>query len=70
MYFCIITNCSGERSFSKLKLIKDYRWSTAMTQENLIDRTILSTECGLLRNLIISDIIDDFADEEARKKIF
>lgn len=35
MYMSIMTtNCSGERAFSKLKLIKD-RLSTTMTQENL-----------------------------------
>ena len=67
IYHCILTtNCSGERSFSKLKLIKD-RLSTTMTQENLNDRTVLSTEYDIMRELDFSDLINEFASKKARK---
>lgn len=69
IYFWIILNCSGKRAFSKLKLIKD-RLSASMSEDGLIDRTILNTEYDILRDLNITDIINDLADKKARKKDF
>ena len=53
----IISNCTGERSFSKLKRIKNYM-RTTMAQEKLVDLCILSMEHDKLRILCFNDIID------------
>ena len=65
----MITNCSGERSFSKLKFIKN-RLRTSMTQERLCHLTLMSIESDILDELDLSDIIDDFACRKSRKKNF
>ena len=56
----MVTNCTGERSFSKLKRIKDAQRST-MSQNRLNDLTLMSIVCELLRKLDISAIINDFS---------
>lgn len=62
----MITNCSGERSFSKLKLIKnDHR--TTMTQKRLVNLCIMSSESDILRDIDFTDIVDTFARQKARK---
>lgn len=62
----MITNCSGERSFSKLKLIEN-RLRTSMTQERLVNLTVMSIESDILREIDLSGIIADFASRKARK---
>lgn len=57
---------SGERSFSKLKLIKTYL-RNSMGQDRLNKLAIISIEKEI-RNLI--NVIDDFASKKARKKKF
>ena len=48
MYLCMfVTNCKGERSFSKLKLLKNYLMNT-MGQERLASLALLSIEHELL----------------------
>ena len=64
----MVTNCSGERSFSRLKRIKNEARST-MSQERLSDLSILSIESDKLRTLTFADIIDDFAAKRTRKKL-
>ena len=66
--FCTlpVTVASAERSFSKLKLIKNFLRST-MTQNRLNDLAILSIESELTRKIDFSDIIDAFALKKARK---
>uniref|UniRef100_UPI00358E3B13 uncharacterized protein n=1 Tax=Myxine glutinosa TaxID=7769 RepID=UPI00358E3B13 len=56
----MITNCSGERSFSKLKLIYN-RLHTSMTQCHMTCLVLLSIEYDLLRDIDFSDVIHDFA---------
>ncbi|XP_050524356.1 zinc finger MYM-type protein 1-like [Daktulosphaira vitifoliae] len=61
-----ITTASAERSFSKLKIIKnDLR--TSMTQNRLSDLAIISIERDLCENLDYNDIIEKFAEIKARK---
>ena len=62
----LVSNCSSERSFSKLKLIKN-RLRTSMLEDRLVDLTLLSIECDILLELNFDDIIDDFANQKARK---
>jgi len=46
----MVTNCTGERSFSKLRRIKDAQRST-MSQNRLNNLTLMSIEYELLRKL-------------------
>jgi len=70
LFLCLmVTNCSGERSFSKLKRIKSVPRST-MYQELLSDLSILCVENDKLRLTDFDDITDEFVVRKARRKIF
>ncbi|KAK5648014.1 hypothetical protein RI129_002906 [Pyrocoelia pectoralis] len=64
-----VTVASGERSFSKLKIIKNYLRAT-MGQERLSDLSIISIKKDFSEGINISDIIKDFALKKARKAKF
>ena len=67
IYLCLmVTNCSGERSFSKLKRIKSDLRST-MSQDRLNRLTLMSLEYEVLRDIELSQLIDKFAKVKARK---
>jgi hypothetical protein len=70
MFLCMmVTNAEGERSFSKLNLIKsDLR--TTMGQDRLNSLALLSIECDLARSLDFEKIIDEFASVKVRKVKF
>lgn len=61
-----ITVASAERSFSKLKLLKNYLRST-MSQERLNELATLCIEKKLLDDVNIEAIIEDFASRNVRK---
>ncbi|XP_022178815.1 zinc finger MYM-type protein 1-like [Myzus persicae] len=61
-----ITTASAERSFSKLKIIKNYL-RTTMVQDRLSDLAIISIERDLCENIDYNDIIEKFAEIKARK---
>jgi hypothetical protein len=63
----MVTNCSGERTFSRLRRIKD-EWRSTMSQERLASLSLLCVERDLLHTLTFEDIIDDFAHRKSRKK--
>ena len=63
----MVTNCTGERSFSKLNIIKD-RLRNSMGQERLNNLSIMSIEYELLRNMETTSIINEFAYDKSRKK--
>jgi len=63
-----VTNCTGERSFSKLKRIKNYLRST-IGQDRLASLAILSAEHELFRRVSTRETIEDFARIKARKKL-
>nr|XP_047129532.1 uncharacterized protein LOC101239479 [Hydra vulgaris] len=63
-----VTVASGERSFSKMKLIKTYLRST-MSQDRLSSLGTLSIEKNIAENLDFSTLIKDFCDKKARKII-
>ena len=64
-----VTVASAERSYSKLKLLKNYLRST-MSQERLNDLALLSIEHELLDKLDCKTLISDFASRNARRTIF
>ena len=56
MYLVLmVTNCSAERSFTKLKLIES-RLRTSMTQGRLVNLAIMSIESDILREIDFADI--------------
>lgn len=61
-----VTTASCDRSFSKLKITKNYLRST-MGQSRLTSMSILSIEKNLVNQLSFDDVIDDFAAQKARK---
>ena len=62
----MVANCSGERSFSKLKLIKN-RLRSTMGNERLNFLSILSIEHDILRTTDFSEVISNFASRKSRK---
>ena len=65
----MITNCSGERSFSRLKHIKN-ELRTTMLQGKLSALSIMYIESDKLRQLSFNDLIEEFAHQKVRKKKF
>ena len=61
-----VTVASNERSFSKLKIIKNYLRSS-MGQERLTNLAILSIEHEMTDSLDFEDIISDFANAKCRR---
>lgn len=64
-----VSVASGERSFSKLKLIKTYLRST-ISQDRLNNLAILSIENETSSELDFTQLIDNFASLKARKAMF
>lgn len=64
-----VTVASGERSFSKLKLIKNYLRST-MLQERLKSLAILSIEQDMIQKVNLTEALNKFAAAKARKNFF
>lgn len=62
----MVTNCSGERSFSKLK-ISTNRLQTSMKQDRLTNLMLLSLESDILLDLSFDDLITTFANKKPRK---
>jgi len=61
-----VTTATCERSFSKLKIIKNYLRST-MAQERLSNLTIISIEQELASKMNYTSVIEEFASKKARK---
>ncbi|CAA0359097.1 unnamed protein product [Arabidopsis thaliana] len=64
-----VSVASAERSFSKLKLIKNYLRST-MSQDRLNRLAILSIERAMLEKIDYATVMDDFAEKNASRIIF
>lgn len=64
-----VTVASAERSFSKLKLIKNYLRST-MSQSRLNGLAMLSIERDLIESLDYESLMDEFASRNACRSIF
>ncbi len=61
-----ITVASNERSFSKLKLIRNYLRST-MSNDRLFYLIISSVECDLLDAIDIQKLVNDWTKMKDRK---
>ncbi|CAM1323009.1 Uncharacterised protein r2_g3147 [Pycnogonum litorale] len=69
MYLSLMaTNCSGERSFSQLKRIKDVKRST-MCQQRLGTLALLCIESDLLRKIDLQKLVNAFSIAKARKVV-
>ena len=64
----MITNCSGERSFSTLKLVKNQHRSI-MTQSRLNALSIMNIESDLIEQIDFEEVISDFSAQKSRRKI-
>ena len=70
MYMAVpVTVATAERSFSKLKLIKNFLQSP-MSQERLSGLALLSIENERAKNLDFRKVIQQFASAKARRKNF
>lgn len=65
----MITNCSAERSFSKLKILKNEK-RTKMIQERLDNLSILYIESDMLKTLDVNTILREFNARKSRKAHF
>lgn len=64
-----VTSASAERSFSKLKLIKNYLRST-ISQDRLSSLALLNIERLQTSEIDVDNIINIFANTKARKMNF
>ena len=64
-----VTVASAKRSFSKLKLLKNYLRSS-MSQERLNGLATLCIEKDMLDEIDVDTIIEDFASRNARRSCF
>ena len=64
-----VSNCSGERSFSHLKRVKNALRST-MGHRRVADLALLNIECEIVGELDFHDIIESFSASKARRKDF
>jgi hAT family C-terminal dimerisation region len=63
-----VTLAGAERSYSKLKLIKNYLRSS-MSESRLSGLALLSIEGERTRQLDVDAVIDRFADANVRRKV-
>lgn len=64
-----VSVASGERSFSKLKIIRNYL-RNSMNEDRLNSLAIVSIENEVARSIDYEDTIDQFASLKARKRKF
>ena len=62
----MVSNSTGERSFSKLKLVKKYL-RNSLTQDKLSGSALLSLESSLLKEIYQERIINIFSTNKKRK---
>lgn len=62
-----ITNAEGERSFSRLKLLKN-ELRTTMKQKRLTTLSLLTIESEMVKEIDFGDIVDTFARTKSRKE--
>jgi len=63
------TKCTGERSFSKLKIVKNH-FRSCMLQPTLTSLAVMNIESDIVENIDFSDIVLSFAENKSHKKYF
>ena len=67
IYLCLmVSNCTGERSFSKMALIKNKLRST-MSDKRLSALELLSLESDMLDKIPLEHVIEQFVATKSRK---
>lgn len=70
LYLCLmVSNCTGDWSFSKLKLITNEA-QAKMKEQHLNMVSLMCTETSILQKLNFQDVMRDFANQKARKVKF
>ena len=64
-----VKTASVERSFSKLKIIKDYKRNT-MSQTKLHELALLAIEHKEAAKIDLKELISEFTNKKARKEHF
>ena len=62
----MVSNCSAERSLSKMKLIKN-RLRTSMGNERLSHLALMSIQGDILREINFEDLVTEFARKKTLK---
>jgi hypothetical protein len=62
------SNASGERSFSVLKIVKNYQ-ITSLSNENMSSLALMSIENCILQSMDWNNLIKEFASQKPRKKL-
>ena len=69
IYLCLmVSNASGERSFSQLKHIKNHL-RTSMHQNRLVLLSLMRIESDIMRSISFDGIINEFARRKSRKVV-
>jgi len=63
-----VTNCSGERSFSTMKRVKNYL-RNSMAEERLNSLTIMAIETEMTQQLTFEEVFQTFCSAKKRRKI-
>jgi hypothetical protein len=64
-----VTVASAERSFSKLKILRNCL-RTTMLQDRLNGLAMCNIEKDILRNIDLDNVLNDFASKNARRSFF
>jgi len=64
-----VTVCEGERSFSRLVLIKN-RLRSCLQQDKLNALAVLAIESDIVRDMSFDDVVRKFCHTKVRKKSF
>ena len=66
----MVTNCSGERSFSKLALIKNH-FKTSITDERFSALCLLDVESSVIKKKThFDDLVKEFTEVRCRRREF
>lgn len=65
----MLTNCSGETSFTALKRVKNYLRSTIVNNK-FNSLSTIKYKNNKFQNIHVSNIINNFSENKARKKLF
>ena len=67
IYLCLmVSNCSGEHTFSRLKLMKNELRST-MAQKRMNVLSLMSIESDILRKIAFTCVVEEFALRKSHK---